>query len=211
MRADAARNSAKIQAIATTLFQERGLSVPIKEIAREAGVSHGTIYNLFGTREALINEVVSDLAKNGLGQLGTKALAHEDAWEGFVFYVEQSCAIQITEPAIGDVLSGKYPNAEALMTLCSDARDTAEQVLERAHASGQLRADFTSTDLALTFGAIAHLARTSHAVAPGAWQRTLRFMLDGLRTQAATSALTPCTYKDEDIYSAIASLSAPTQ
>ncbi|WP_245979832.1 TetR/AcrR family transcriptional regulator [Streptomyces diacarni] len=62
MRADAQRNAEKLRAAAAELFQERGLQVPLEEIARRAGVSHGTLYNLFGTREALIDEVVTDRA-----------------------------------------------------------------------------------------------------------------------------------------------------
>lgn len=206
MRADAVRNIEKLRAAATTLFKERGLNVPLKEIARAAEVSHGTIYNLYGSREALINEVVGDLARTRLEELGSQALAFEDAWEGFAFYVQESCTIQVVEPAIGDVLSGRFPQAEGLMNLCTAARLTAEEVVDRAHTSGQLRPDFTHVDLALSFGTLAHLARTSEPVAPGAWKRSMHFMLDGLRVDAATVSLPAPELKDANIYAALTSL-----
>ncbi len=77
MRADAQRNAEKLRVAAAELFRERGLQVPLKEIARRAGVSHGTLYNLFGTREALIDEVVTDRAAHLLDQVSQQALSME--------------------------------------------------------------------------------------------------------------------------------------
>lgn len=44
MRADALRNRERLVAAAATLFTERGLDVPLDEVARRAGVSIGTLY-----------------------------------------------------------------------------------------------------------------------------------------------------------------------
>lgn len=206
MRADAARNAEKLRVAAAALFREQGLDVPLKEIARTAGVSHGTLYNLFGGREALIDEVVVDLAAARLAELGAQALAHEDPWQGFVLYAEQTCAIQIAEPAVADVMSGRYPQAGTLMGLCHSASRTAEQVLERARAAGDLRPDFTGVDLALTFGTLAHLARVSHDAAPDAWRRTLQFVLDGLRTDAARERLPEPALSPDSVYAALGAL-----
>ncbi|GAA4229458.1 TetR/AcrR family transcriptional regulator [Streptosporangium album] len=185
MRADAERNAGKLRAAAAELFQERGLQVPLKEIARRAGVSHGTLYNLFGSREALIDEVVADLAADRLNEVAEHALACADAWEGFVYYIEKVCELQATDPALADVLSGRYPGAERLMALCARASDAATRIIERARQAGTLRPDFTGEDLALTFGAIALLARAGADAAPDAWRRSVTFLLDGLRAEAA--------------------------
>lgn len=206
MRADAARNAQKLRTAATALFSERGLTVPLKEIARAAEVSHGTIYNLYGSREALINEVVGDIAMTQLEELGNAALDHEDPWQGFVFYVEETCSIQVSNPAIGDVLSGRFPEAKSLMGLCASARKTAEQVVERAHKSGQLRTDFTNVDLALTFGALANFARSSNEAAPEVWRRTLHFLLDGLRSEATSEQIEDPELNEASIYAALGSM-----
>jgi AcrR family transcriptional regulator len=206
MRADAQRNAEKLRAAAAELFQERGLQVPLKEIARRAGVSHGTLYNLFGSREALIDEVVTDLATDRLDEVAHRALAHEDAWEGFTYYVEALCELQITDPAVADVISGRYPGAERLMTVCGRSVDAARRIVERAHESGALRADFTGEDLAFTFGTITLLARAGADAAPDAWRRAVAFVLDGLRTEAVRKPLPVGPLTQRQVYALLGNL-----
>lgn len=185
MRADAQRNAEKLRTAAAELFRERGLQAPLKEIARRAGVSHGTLYNLFGTREALIDEVMTDLAATLLDQAAEQALAREDAWEGFAHYIETLCELQATDPAIGDVVAGRYPGAERLTTVCQRSYAATERIIERAQQAGTLRPDFTREDLLFVFGTNALLARAAKNTAPDAWRRGVAFLLDGLRTEAA--------------------------
>ncbi len=60
MRADAARNRALVLDVAYETFAAEGLSVPIDEIARRAGVGAGTVYRHFPTKEALFRAVIED-------------------------------------------------------------------------------------------------------------------------------------------------------
>ncbi|MBV8860439.1 MAG: helix-turn-helix transcriptional regulator [Mycobacterium sp.] len=60
MRADAARNRARVLGVAYETFAAEGLSVPIDEIAKRAGVGAGTVYRHFPTKEALFQAVVKD-------------------------------------------------------------------------------------------------------------------------------------------------------
>jgi AcrR family transcriptional regulator len=60
LRADAARNRARVLEVAYETFAAEGLSVPIDEIARRAGVGAGTVYRHFPTKEALFVAVVDD-------------------------------------------------------------------------------------------------------------------------------------------------------
>jgi AcrR family transcriptional regulator len=189
MRADAQRNAEKLRAAAAELFQERGLEVPLKEIARRAGVSHGTLYNLFGTREALIDEVVADLAADRLDEAGEHALASEDAWDGFAYYVERVCELQATHPAVADVVSGRYPDSGRLMAICGRALEAGTRIVERARLAGAVRPDFTGEDLMLVFGTNAVLSRAAADAAPDVWRRGVAFLLDGLRAEAARGPL----------------------
>ncbi|GAB3291752.1 TetR/AcrR family transcriptional regulator [Parasphingorhabdus pacifica] len=210
MRADAQRNAEKLRAAAAELFQERGLQVPLKEIARRAGVSHGTLYNLFGTREALIDEVVTERAARRLDEVAQQALSFEDAWEGFTYYVEKLCELQATDPAVADVVSGRYPGAERLMTACGRTMDAAQQIVGRAHEAGALRPDFTNADLVFAFAANALLARATTEAAPNAWRRQAAFLLDGLRTETARRPLPPSQLTQQQVHNALGSLSDKT-
>jgi len=60
VRADAARNRARVLEVAYQTFAADGLSVPIDEIARRAGVGAGTVYRHFPTKKALFRAVIAD-------------------------------------------------------------------------------------------------------------------------------------------------------
>src|ERR1700752_4813418 len=59
LRADAARNRARVLEVAYDTFAAEGLGVPIDEIARRAGVGAGTVYRHFPTKEDLFLAVVA--------------------------------------------------------------------------------------------------------------------------------------------------------
>src|SRR6201990_342982 len=61
LRADAARNRARILDAARTAFAESGLDVGVEEIARRAGVGKGTLYRRFPTKEALVRAIFDDI------------------------------------------------------------------------------------------------------------------------------------------------------
>jgi AcrR family transcriptional regulator len=73
LRADAARNRARVLEVAYQTLAAEGLSVPIDEIARRAGVGAGTVYRHFPTKEALCRAVLADrirrIADEGRAQL----------------------------------------------------------------------------------------------------------------------------------------------
>ena len=58
LRADAARNRARVLKTAYETFAAEGLAVPIDEVARRAGVGAGTVYRHFPTKEDLFRAVV---------------------------------------------------------------------------------------------------------------------------------------------------------
>ncbi|MEV5020071.1 TetR/AcrR family transcriptional regulator [Streptomyces sp. NPDC053780] len=209
MRADAQRNAEKLRAAAAELFQERGLQVPLKEIARRAGVSHGTLYNLFGTREALIDEVVTERATSRLDEVAQQALSM-DPWDGFAHYVEKLCELQAGDPAVADVVSGRYPGAERLMTACAKSMGAAQQIVRRAHEADALRPDFTNADLVFVFAANGSLARATAEAAPDAWRRQIAYLLDGLRTQAARTSLPTSRLTQQQVRTALTSLGEKT-
>jgi AcrR family transcriptional regulator len=60
LRADAVRNRARVLEVAYETFAVEGLSVPIDEIARRAGVGAGTVYRHFPTKEALFQAVIEN-------------------------------------------------------------------------------------------------------------------------------------------------------
>jgi AcrR family transcriptional regulator len=77
-----------------------GLDAPLEEIAQRAGVSIGTLYNRFGSREALLDDVVADIATEKLESAVAKAAEGTTAWKRFRRYVEEVCALQAPRPGL---------------------------------------------------------------------------------------------------------------
>jgi hypothetical protein len=65
-------------------------------------------------------------------------------------------------------------------------RPLVAALVERAQASGQLRADFALEDVALVMWGAHGVIECSEGVAPQIWERYLGLLLDGLRADAAT-------------------------
>lgn len=182
LRGDARRNLEKLRKAAVEVFSERGLGAPLEEVAHRAGVSTGTLYNRFGSREALIDAVVQELATTKFDAVVELALAAPDPWERFAVYVEQLCELQAQGPDMNDIIARKYPQASALSALCEETLEVAGRFIEDAQRNGALRSDFTTDDLALIFLTNASVVGATADVAPDAWRRNLGFILDGLHS-----------------------------
>src|SRR5919108_6174329 len=96
MRADAARNRQRIVQAAQLAFAERGLDVPLEEIARRAGVGIATLYRRFPTRDALIAASFAPLMA-AYAEAVDEALQAPDAWTGFARFLERVCAMQAAD------------------------------------------------------------------------------------------------------------------
>jgi AcrR family transcriptional regulator len=179
LRSDARRNVERLKEAALEVFQERGLNTPLEEIARRAGVSVGTLYNRFGSREALIDAVVPTLAKSKLDPVMEHARAGTDPWERFARYITGLGEMQISDPALSDVIASAYPDGSVeLHAVCDAALGEGARLIEAAHAAGMLRPEFGGDDLATLLIANAALIPAS---GPEASRRMFGFLLDGLR------------------------------
>ncbi|MEV4516998.1 helix-turn-helix domain-containing protein [Dactylosporangium sp. NPDC049525] len=185
LRRDARRNVERLLQAAAELFRERGLHVPLEEIAQRAGVSPGTLYNRFSGRDALIDAVMPAMLEARVHEALARAEAAQDPWDGFVLYVTLLCELQATDPALNDAVSRRFPDAEQLTAICDAQLDRARGVIGKAQQAGVLRADFTSEDLVHLFWSTSMTVRATAGIAPDAWRRGLALALDGLRAPAA--------------------------
>jgi AcrR family transcriptional regulator len=197
LRADARRNLERVSAAAADVFRERGLDAPLEEIAKRAGVSPGTIYHRFGTREALIDQVMTDLIAERMAAAQRAATANPDPWAAFAGYVEALCALQAGDQAAGDAVSRRYADAERLTELCDAQTVFAAGLIAAAHADGSLRDDFTADDFPLILWTSAAVVRATAALAPDLWRRWLALLLDGLRAGAANPLPVPGMTHDQ--------------
>ena len=82
----AAENRARILAAAARLFRERGLSgVGVDALGEAAGMTHGSLYSQFGSKERLAAEALTEALARSAGKVVLKDPAPgEGALRGFV-------------------------------------------------------------------------------------------------------------------------------
>src|SRR5215469_7455920 len=85
-RADARRNRARILQVAFGAFAAEGLSVPVAEIARRAGVGTGTVSRHFPTKQALFEAILLDRTELLAGQAARLAAAADPGEAFFEFF-----------------------------------------------------------------------------------------------------------------------------
>lgn len=191
LRRDAQRNRDAIVAAARQVFCDHGLEAPLEEIARRAGVGIATLYRRFPSRVELLDAVLTDNLQAHI-HAAEQALATDDPWEGFAFYLEQSCRLQAADRGLNDAMGMRFPRATAVEAAKTRLFELVGQVVDRAQQSGQLRADLTQEDLAfLTWANTRILPAVRAAGAPEAWRRHLGLLLDGFRADRASPLPVP--------------------
>ncbi len=179
LRADARRNRARVLEVAYETFAAEGLSVPIDEIARRAGVGAGTVYRHFPTKEALFQAIVVDRIDRLVEQARSLADAG-DPGAAFFGYFAALVDEGSSDLVLADALAGVGFDIETAAPGSEQSlREAFADLLAAAQKAGAVRADIDVADLkALLVGC---QAIQRHRGDPQASRRLLRITLDGLR------------------------------
>jgi AcrR family transcriptional regulator len=170
LRADARRNLERVLDAAAEVFAASGPDASIDEIARLAGVGHGTVFRRFPTKDDLMYAVVERHVAQ-MRALAEEAVASDDPGQAFFDFVRSVAELATTTPGLHRcvVHCGGKPGAAELERL-------NERIISRAQRAGTLRKDLKPADVQL-------LIRSALIAAPaGEWRRYLGVVLDGLRT-----------------------------
>jgi AcrR family transcriptional regulator len=178
-RADARRNRARVLESARKLFTEQGLDAQIDDIARGAGVGVGTVYRHFPTKEDLLR-ALADERFAGLAAAAQASLEVEDPWQAFVEFMTYSARVMAEDRALSEAM-------DQLPGLCRSAAEQVDmlgltgQVVARAQASGDLRADLVAEDVPAMVCGLGRAVRSEVERPTMSWERFLEIMLAGLR------------------------------
>ncbi|HEX6351849.1 TetR/AcrR family transcriptional regulator [Actinophytocola sp.] len=196
LRRDAQRNRDLLVAAARRVYAARGLDVPLEDVAREAGVSIGTLYNRFPTRGALVEAALADKVAGMVEQAETAA-AMADPWDGFAWFLERCCEVQAADRGYNELCARTLPDTPEIDRLKARGHELVLTIVDRAQRSGQLRADFQEGDFAFVLWSTTTTIDATAATAPDAWRRHLGFILDGFRVSAAHPLPAPPLGPDE--------------
>jgi AcrR family transcriptional regulator len=205
LRRDAQESREKLIAAAQAEFATRGVDASLEKVARDAGVSIGTLYRHFPTRMDLLMAALRPRLQKFV-EGAEEAMKMGDPWAAFVAYLENLFAVQAGDRGFNDFLSRRFPgNAETEHihdVMCQQIDD----VLVRAQDAGKARADITRADIVNLIWSNGRIIDATSAKAPTAWRRQLYLMLDGYRAERAHSIPEP-PMTDTQLYDAMVHLS----
>jgi AcrR family transcriptional regulator len=192
---------------AARLFAEQGLSVPLEDVARAAGVGVATLYRRFPTRTDL---AIAAFERNmtSYEDAVDKALSNPVAWDGFRDLVYDVCELQASDPGLRALLTTAFPASSVIEQRATAAIDKLGRVITRAQQEGTLRPDIGVGDIVVMLLADAGVLEATREHAPGAWRRFAALMVDAFRV-GPHEALPPPT-PPEELRSSIAMLTGDT-
>jgi AcrR family transcriptional regulator len=182
-RADAQRNRARVLEVAAQVFATEGLSVPVHEIARRAGVGTGTVSRHFPSKQ----ELFAAILLRRLEQLTAEAesLAEQQS-PGAAFFTFFATLIRegAANRGLAEALAGAGYDLDAAAAGAGyDVTAGLRGLLTRAQQAGAVRGDVAYPDVkALMTGCLAR-ADGGGQVDADALERVTAVVCDGLRAK----------------------------
>ena len=181
LRADARRNRARVLEVAARTFADEGLSVPVHEIARRAGVGTGTVSRHFPAKEDLFAAILLSRMEQLAG--AADALTQEqDPGSAFFTYFGTLVREGAANRGLAEALAGAgYGLEDAAVRAGFDVTGRLRELLNRAQQAGAVRAEIDFADVkALLAGCLTREGGDSAAL-----DRIITVVCDGLRPQPA--------------------------
>ncbi|OXY88274.1 TetR/AcrR family transcriptional regulator [Streptomyces diastatochromogenes] len=213
LRVDAQRNLEHVLRAAREVFGELGYGAPMEDVARRARVGVGTVYRRFPSKDVLVRRIAEEETAR-LTEQARAALGQEDEpWSALSRFLRTSVASgagrllppQVLRVGVADEESSgsaeearvpqqrSQPGAGELRLVSESGSDdggagalleVVGQLVDRARAAGELRADVSVADVLLVI-ATAAPSLPDAAQQAAASARLLDILLEGLRSRPA--------------------------
>ncbi|MFI8349367.1 TetR/AcrR family transcriptional regulator [Streptomyces sp. NPDC085596] len=214
LRVDAQRNLEHVLRAAREVFGELGYGAPMEDVARRARVGVGTVYRRFPSKDVLVRRIAEEETARLTEQARAALGQEDEPWSALSRFLRTSVASgagRLLPPQVlrvGVAEEGPAPVAEEArvpqqrsqagageLRLVDGDRaggepgtaallDVVGQLVERARAAGELRADVSVSDVLLVI-ATAAPALPDAAQQAAASARLLDILLEGLRSRPA--------------------------
>lgn len=158
LRADAARNRARVLEVARERLAAGDATLPMNTIARQAGVGVGTVYRHFPSRQALLES----LAMESFEQLLTEArgaAADEDPGAGLDRLLRYGLRSQLDDPGLAAVLGSSESACPQTSQLRVDLFEAVGRLLGRARKAGAIRPEIEVDDIRRLLCGVEHAVR----------------------------------------------------
>lgn len=170
LRSDARDRRELILEAARAAFAAEGPNVPMRQIARRAGVGPATLYRRFPTKEALAAEALEGQIR-ACYVIVDEAAADPDPWHGFRLVIEGLFELNTRNRDLAAAFTAAFPKAMNVAADREHALNSLGELARRAKDAGRLRPDFVLDDLILMLTASRGLHATSPATLAAASRR----------------------------------------
>ena len=188
LRSDAYDNRERLLEAARELFSERGLDVPMREVARRAGVGPATLYRRFPTKLDLIEEAFATELRS-CTEIVLSGGADPDAWNGLCSVILRISELNSRNRGFTEAFASNFPGAIDLPAHRREMVRSLQHLCHRAQDSGQLRADATVEDVIAILMASHPVTRGSATARAAASRRFTVIAIEGLRARAGAVPL----------------------
>jgi AcrR family transcriptional regulator len=189
LRRDAARNRERILRAAAAVFTERGLDATLDDVARQAGVGVGTVYRHFPGKEALV-EALFTARIDEMVTAVRGACDSPDPWSGLVACLEHATAAIAGDTGLRQLMMFAAYGTGRVACAREQVRPVIAAAIARAQQAGELRRDFSPSDVPMIAFMLASVADYAGPIAPALWRRYLALIIDALRpARDGTTAL----------------------
>lgn len=188
LRSDARDNRDRAVKAARELFAERGIHIPMREIARRAGVGPATLYRRFPTKQLLVDAVFADELRSCRG-IVEDGCADPEPWRGFCSVIEQISVLNSRNQGFVDAFMSAHPEPDTFAAHRALLLRMLMDLTRRAKAAGELRHDFVIDDLVLVLLAGRGLSSTPPRGREAAARRFAALAIDAFRESSTNSPL----------------------
>ncbi len=181
-RREADRNDARLMQAAREVFAELGWDAPVSEIARRAGIGMGSLYRRYPSKELLAQRMRTGGMEQLVSQARTALAEEPDPWAAFARFLREALSAQGADGPLLPLVGGRLPATDEIVAAAAQLRAALDDLVEGAHRSGALRADFTSADVPLLLEHLTVRIPVTDERATALHLRYLDLVLTGLRT-----------------------------
>lgn len=169
---------------AIELFGARGISVPLDEVARRAGVGVATLYRRFPTRGDLA-AATFERNLSRYTEAVDRALDDSDPWQGFRVLVYELCQLQAGDAGLRELLTMSFPASSIIEKRTVDALAKLGTLIERAQADGTLRPDLVPGDVVVMLLANAGVVSATLNSEGEPWRRFAAMIINAFAVHPA--------------------------
>jgi AcrR family transcriptional regulator len=178
-RSDAQHNQRHIVEVARAAFAAEGLDLPVREIARRAGMGVATVYRHFPSREDLIAAVLAERVTLCEEEMRA-TLADPDSRRALRGTILRFAERQVHDRGLNEALLGSHAAGAVFAEQRRAHAEAFAQLVERARHDGAVRHQVSVEDAHIALRAISSFRALPAEKASSAIPRLTDLLLNGV-------------------------------